>query len=77
MLHSRTIEQTGQSEFRPGIERGHDRIDLSGEYERQFYGDVMLFSIEDLIEQGFPHQVPGQRRIAEAVEDCKKKGIKI
>ncbi|MDJ0806558.1 MAG: hypothetical protein QNJ78_06955 [Gammaproteobacteria bacterium] len=54
MLHGRTLEELGQSEFRPDIERSADLTDLSGEFERQFYGDVMLFSIERLIEQGFP-----------------------
>lgn len=77
MLHSRTIEQTGQSEFRPGIERGHERIDLSGEYERQFYGDVMLFSIEVLIDQGFPHLLPDQGLIAEVVETTRKKMLSL
>lgn len=56
MLHKRTVEQSGQSEFRPGIESDIDRIDLSGEFERQFFGDVMLFTIERLIEIGFPLQ---------------------
>jgi hypothetical protein len=46
MLHKRTVESGGQSEFRPGIETQEQVIDMSGEFERQFYGDVMLFSIE-------------------------------
>lgn len=48
MLHKRTVESGGQSEFRPGIETQAETIDMSGEFERQFYGDVMLFSIEEL-----------------------------
>ena len=61
MLHKRTVESGGQSEFRPGIATtAHPKgtccaapeiaqvIDISGEFERQFYGDVMLFSIERL-----------------------------
>ena len=48
MLHKRTVESGGQSEFRPGIETQQEQIDMSGEFERQFYGDVMLFSIERL-----------------------------
>ena len=46
MLHNRTVESGGQSEFRPGIETTRATIDMSGEFERQFYGDVMLFSVE-------------------------------
>jgi len=62
MLHKRTIEQSGESEFRPGIESGIERVDLSGEFERQFFGDVMLFTIERLVESGFP-----QRRVSSEV----------
>jgi len=46
MLHKRTVESGGQSEFRPGIETQAQTIDMSGEFERQFYGDVMLFTTE-------------------------------
>lgn len=48
MLHKRTVESGGQSEFRPGIETTQATIDMSGEFERQFYGDVMLFAVERL-----------------------------
>lgn len=46
MLHKRTVESGGQSEFRPGIATDEETIDMSGEFERQFYGDVMLFATE-------------------------------
>ena len=56
MLHKRTLESGGQSEFRPGIATAAQVIapviDISGEFERQFYGDVMLFSIERLASEG-------------------------
>jgi hypothetical protein len=51
MLHKRTVVSGGQSEFRPGIETAREMIDMSGEFERQFYGDVMLFTIERLSEE--------------------------
>ncbi len=54
LLHKRTDQDTGKSEFRRGISRHANNIDLSGEYERQYFGDVMLFSIEKLIENGYP-----------------------
>jgi hypothetical protein len=54
MLHKRTVRETGQAEFRPGISVDLTNIDLSGELERQFYGDLMLFSIEKLITIGYP-----------------------
>jgi len=52
MLHKRTVESGGQSEFRPGIETQQAAIDMSGEFERQFYGDVMLFTVERLAAAG-------------------------
>jgi hypothetical protein len=55
MLHKRTVEELGQSEFRPGIERAAARVDLSGEFERQYFGDVMLFSMERLTVGRAPH----------------------
>ncbi len=54
MLHKRTLDATGQSEFRPGIVAAQARVDLCGEFERQFHGDVMLFSMQRLSEQGYP-----------------------
>jgi hypothetical protein len=54
MLHKRTINNLGQSEFRPGVSHQQSSIDLSGEFIRQFFGDVMLFSIIELNALGFP-----------------------
>lgn len=54
MLHKRTVDALGQSEFRAGIQHGSECIDLSAEFERQYYGDVMLFSMEKLVQTGYP-----------------------
>lgn len=67
MLHKRTVRESGQSEFRPGVSAGVANIELSGEFERQFYGDVMLFSIEKLIAMDYPKNTPGNEIIAETV----------
>lgn len=67
MLHKRTVDTIGQSEFRPGIDRENDRIDLSGEFERQFYGDVMLFTIESLTKQGYPLETVSEQRVRETL----------
>jgi hypothetical protein len=69
LLHKRTVRETGQSEFRPGISAGIANIDLSGEFERQFYGDVMLFSIEKLIAMGYPQQTLSTELIAGTLEE--------
>ena len=58
LLHRRTVEETGGSEFRPGVDRSQLLVDLSGEFERQFFGDVMLFTVIDLVVQGYPELQP-------------------
>jgi hypothetical protein len=67
MLHKRTVETGGQSEFRPGIETDAQLIDLTGEFERQFYGDVMLFSIERLTTERRPASADYFWQILDAV----------
>lgn len=54
MLHRRTLEATGQSEFRPGVVDRNASVDLSDEFERQFHGDVLLFAMERLTALGYP-----------------------
>ncbi|MBI5461161.1 MAG: hypothetical protein HY941_03140, partial [Gammaproteobacteria bacterium] len=44
----------GAAEFRPGILKHARHVDLSNEFERQFFGDVMLFGIEKLTAKGYP-----------------------
>ena len=56
MLHTRTLDATGEAEFRPGVVTQADTVDLSDEFERQFIGDVMLFSVEKLAMLGYPQQ---------------------
>jgi hypothetical protein len=56
LLHKRAQEMTGEAEFRPGIDKSQGEIDISGEFERQFFGDIMLFSLQALIESGYPQQ---------------------
>lgn len=48
VLHQRILNQTGQAEFRHGVEADDEQIDLSAEFERQFFGDIMLFSVIEL-----------------------------
>jgi hypothetical protein len=48
-LHRRTTAAGPEDEFRPGVERADVGIDLSDEFERQFFGDLMLFSTEELV----------------------------
>jgi hypothetical protein len=68
MLHQRTLEETGQSEFRPGVVSQQQAVVLCDEFERQFFGDVMLFSIERLAAQGLPARQWPQRLVAETLD---------
>jgi len=68
MLHRRTLEGTGRSEFRPGISQQVAAIDLSGEFERQFYGDVMLFTIERLVAGGTGSDAFALARVAATLD---------
>ncbi len=68
MLHRRTLEGTGRSEFRPGISQQVASIDLSGEFERQFYGDVMLFSIERLVAGGAGSAAFARKHVAATMD---------
>jgi hypothetical protein len=71
MLHRRTVAGEGRSEFRSGIDHQGEYSDISGEFERQYYGDVMLFSMIRLTGQGYPGSrlsEAGIRRVLEEVE---------
>ncbi|MDQ7016827.1 MAG: hypothetical protein Q9N68_10680 [Gammaproteobacteria bacterium] len=56
MLHQRTVQSEGRAEFRPGVQHQENLIDLSTEFERQFYGDVMLFSMIKFTQLGYPEK---------------------
>jgi hypothetical protein len=52
MLHGRTVTADLQAEFRPGVERQPDAaIDIADEFERQFFGDLMLFSVVEWLKE--------------------------
>jgi len=71
MLHKRTVESTGESEFRPGIVSGQANIDLCGEFERQFHGDVMLFSMQRLAALGYPARPLSESVVLETLESVR------
>ena len=72
LLHQRIESGSGRSEFRPGVSRQAGQVDLSGEYERQFLGDWVLFSVAELVAQGYPADVgaEGIARALERAEQC-------
>jgi len=73
LLHTRTVDGAERFEFRPGIERAAERVDLSGEFERQFFGDVMLFSMEKLVEKGYPRQAVAEEEIEALLDEVEGK----
>ena len=66
-LHRRTTEAGLNDDFRPGVEldEKQQNVDLSNEFERQFFGDLMLFSIEELVKQADVNQ-PFVQEVIEA-----------
>jgi hypothetical protein len=68
MLHTRTLDATGEAEFRPGVVTRADAIDLADEFERQFFGDVMLFTVERLTALGFPQSALPRDTIAATLD---------
>ena len=52
-LHRRTTEAGLEEDFRPGVELDSTRqgIDLTDEFERQFFGDLMLFTTEAMVKE--------------------------
>ena len=67
MLHKRTLSETGMAEFRAGVNHDDSSIDLGQEFKRQYFGDVMLFSIEELCNSGFPQQTAGTSTLRKTV----------
>ena len=58
LLHRRAEPQTGSAEYRPGVRYEGALVELSGEYQRQFVGDLMLFGIIELVGAGYPAHLP-------------------
>ncbi len=67
LLHIRTITGNYTNEFRSGILQKGDTMDLSGEFQRQFWGDIMLFSAEALCDTGYPEKRIEASEIADIV----------
>lgn len=68
LQHGRALAPLGRSECRPGVAHSARGVDISGEFERQYFGDVLLFSLESLIEQGYPQRTLAATVIQASVE---------
>jgi hypothetical protein len=73
LLHKRTIQADYSNEFRSGISADKNSIDLSLEFNRQFWGDVMLFSVEKLSGLGYPDKRLGLSEITKTAYQVQDK----
>jgi len=55
-LHRRITGEGLADDFRPGVEIEEEGIDLANEFERQFFGDLMLFTTEELLKRADVNQ---------------------
>ena len=51
MLHKRHLKDDATDGFRPGVIQDDEVINLCDEFERQFFGDLMLFTVERITTQ--------------------------
>ncbi|MFN3544866.1 MAG: hypothetical protein ACK4UX_08455 [Thiobacillus sp.] len=70
-LHRRTTKAGLHDDFRPGVELGEAGVDLSNEFERQFFGDLMLFATEVLVKKADVNR-PFARDVVEAIVNQKE-----
>lgn len=70
-LHRRITEAGLADDFRPGVEIEEKGIDLANEFERQFFGDLMLFTTEELVKCADVNK-PFVREAVEAVINQKE-----
>jgi hypothetical protein len=68
-LHRRTTGANHGGDFRPGVDMDEARVDVSGEFERQFFGDLMLFSTEALVRRADVTQPFAQDAIEAVVNE--------
>jgi len=67
-LHRRTTDAGLEDDFRPGVELAEQGIDLSDEFERQFFGDLMLFSTADLVTRADVNQPFDRDAVVAAID---------
>jgi predicted ATP-dependent serine protease len=69
MLLTRHLHEDNAEQFRPGVEQGDKAINLDDEFERQFFGDLMLFSVTRLTGEGSSGQAFILERVSKAIDE--------
>jgi len=78
MLHGRTVTADLQAEFRPGVERYPDAaIDISDEFERQFFGDLMLFTVVTWLKENDLAGLSDATRLQPVVDEVEAELLKL
>jgi len=72
LLHRRVLPGQAESEFRAGIKGSGIGLSLAREFEAQFWGDVVLFAVESLAEQGYPETQPSREVISGTLQETAK-----
>jgi hypothetical protein len=73
LSHNRVLSDNTMHEFRSGVFKNKETFDLSEEFFRQFWGDVMLFSVESLTESGYPDRTVSVDEISTVVSAVQEK----
>jgi hypothetical protein len=68
-LHTRHLHDDEADQFRPGVEQDDEAINLADEFERQFFGDLMLFSVTRLTGEGGSAQAFTLESVSKAVDE--------
>ena len=69
MLHTRHLHGDAADQFRPGVERGDENINLADEFERQFFGDLMLFCVTRLAGRESPDHAFTLETVSKAINE--------
>lgn len=72
MLHTRHLQRDAGNEFRPGVEQTDESVNLADEFERQFFGDLMLFSVAKLTSQDGFSGVFNQHDVCKALDETEQ-----
>ncbi len=77
MLHSRTLQSEFADEFRPGVDNTNDNIDITDEFERQFFGDLMLFTVARLAKNNLAIEDYNAQNLSETFAEIERELLEL
>jgi hypothetical protein len=72
MLHTRHLHDDETGQFRPGVEHDDETVNLADEFERQFFGDLMLFSVTRLTSKASPDLAFTPATVSKAIDETEQ-----